>query len=66
MTRSLLNWFEILSDLLVNLSSGWFALILLEPGINPKINFWILTNRFFFGILSLSIAKYLKDKSKNL
>jgi len=57
------TWFEILSELFVNLAAAWFALLLIEPQISelgPEP--WLpLTLRFSLGIISLLIAKLLRE-----
>lgn len=57
------SWFRILSELFVNLAAAWFGLIFIEPRINPNVDLVILTIRFLFGILSLLVAKYFRDKN---
>lgn len=58
---------EVLSDLFTNLSSGWFGIILISPGIFgiPSLGEFlkVLTINLPFGILSLVMAGYLKEKS---
>lgn len=60
-------WFSIVSDLFINLAAAWFALVLIEPYISPtSAHPVLLTTRFLVGILSLVIAKKLKEESENL
>lgn len=58
---SLFSWFGILSELFVNLSGAWFTYAFLEPQLNPDVRFETLTNRIFFGILTLLVAKFCRD-----
>lgn len=58
-------WFEILSELFVNLAAGWFAVVFIEPQITDlDVGQAILplTLRFLLSILSLIVAKILKEK----
>lgn len=57
-------WLEVLSDLFVEFAGVWFALVLIEPQLNPKTDILTLTSRIFFGILSLVAAKYFREKGK--
>ena len=59
-----LIWFEILSELLVNLSAFWLSLLLIEPQIVSKFNFFLLLVRLIAGIISLLIAKHLREEVK--
>jgi len=62
-----LTWFEIFSDLLVNLAAGWFGAVIIVPnfsGINPPFNLLILTGNVLAGILSLVAAFKLRRLSK--
>ncbi len=60
------TWFEILSELFVNLAAGWFAVVFIEPQFGSVGTVWFLIHRFILGMLSLSFAKLLRDESKKL
>ncbi|MEK7543731.1 MAG: hypothetical protein AAB557_02590 [Patescibacteria group bacterium] len=55
-------WFEIVSELFVNLSAGWFAVVFIEPQLGTLKTPWELLFRFFLGIISLFIAKSLREE----
>lgn len=61
------TWFEILSELFVNVAAGWFGAVFIETQLN-EINtiqeFLLLIFRFFLGIISLFAAKYFRQKSR--
>ena len=60
-------WYQILSELFVNFAAAWFAVVFIEPQINPiqtAQDFGALIVRFGFGILSLLAAKYLRERSR--
>lgn len=59
-----LVWFEIFSELLVNLSAFWFSLLLIEQQIINRFDFFLLIARVIAGIISLIIAKYLREEVK--
>jgi len=64
-----LVWFEILSDLFVNLAAGWFGLVLIETQLSPVTDIssvFFLTFKTLLGILSLILAKRLKEESKHI
>jgi hypothetical protein len=58
----------VLSDLLVNLSAGWFGLILIIPGLggvkSPQDAIFLLTTNLFWGIIALVLAMKLREDSK--
>lgn len=58
-------WSEILSELFVNLSAGWFAVVFIEPQLGLLKSAWPLLFRFFLGILTLVIAKRLREEVKS-
>lgn len=60
------TWFEVLSELFVNLSAGWFMLVLVELHIGSMENIWLLIYRFFLGMLTLTIAKLFREESKKI
>lgn len=53
-------WFEILSEVFVNLGSGWFGLVLYEVQFNADPA--ILITRVALGIMSLVIAKLFREE----
>lgn len=60
-------WFEILSELFVNFAAAWFAVVFIETQITEIASikdFLLLIFRFILGILSLLIAKYLREKGR--
>lgn len=61
-----LVWAEIISELLVNLGSAWFALAVVEPKVNPPFSRVapLLTSRVVFGMLSLVLAKQFREAAK--
>lgn len=62
-----LNWFEILSDLFINLSAGWFGAVIIVPnfaGLNRSLNFLVLTVDVIFGMFFLVLAFRFKKLSK--
>lgn len=58
------TWFEILSELFVNLAAGWFAVVFIEPQIGLN-NRWLLFFKFLLGILTLVVAKMFREEGKN-
>jgi hypothetical protein len=51
-----------LSQLCINLAAGWFALVLIAPGLEPINDFgWLLKN-LFFGIVALVVAIIISKK----
>lgn len=63
------SWFEIISELLVNLSAGWFGAVLIVPifaGREFPFNFAILTSDVLGGILSLVVALKLRKLSREV
>ena len=61
------TWLEIISELFVNLSAGWFAFGFIEPLLTDtfttKTALWLIL-RLLAGIVSLAIAKKLRDEAK--
>ena len=60
-------WLEILSELLVNFAAAWFAVVFVEPQlteIRTIKEVLLLTFKFILGIVSLIIAKYLREKAR--
>lgn len=57
-------WFEIISELLVNLSAGWFAVVLAFPLAFrplPPNYLVLLTANLAAGIMALVVAKKLRE-----
>ena len=56
------------SDLLINLSAGWFGAVLILPGVwesyDLRVNFTILLFDLFYGVLCFSGAVYLRNLKK--
>lgn len=56
-------WLEILSELFVNLSAAWFAVVFVEPQLGLIDRFsdvlWLIL-KAISGILSLFVAKHLR------
>lgn len=60
-------WLEILSELFVNFAAAWFAVVFIETQITEIRTIeeiLQLTLRFILGILSLFVAKYLREKGR--
>lgn len=59
-------WFQILSELFINLSAGWFGLVLIENQFNKKSSDDVLglILRILIGIISLFIAKLFREKAE--
>ena len=60
-------WFDIFSELFVNLSAGWFGAALVTPnfsGIDPPFNFFVLTGDVLVGIFRLPVAFRLRKPSR--
>lgn len=56
-------WNNLLSDLFVNLSAGWFGAAFILPSFSENIittDFRILTADVLLGILSLTIARVFR------
>jgi hypothetical protein len=57
------SWSNIVSDLFVNLSAGWFGAAFILPSVSEnmaRIDFRILTGDIILGILSLILAKVFR------
>ena len=61
-------WFEVFSELYINLAAGWFALVFIEPQISgsPQIAIPRLTLDILAGILSLYYGKKFKEAAGKL
>lgn len=55
----------VLSDVLSNLSAGWFALLLIEPRIDPTVDNKRLIMRFISGMLTLLVALLFRRIEKS-
>jgi len=61
-------WFKALACSCNNLASGWFATLLIYPGVSfylkefNWINFFILIQSFIFGVLFLVLSVFLDKK----
>jgi hypothetical protein len=61
-------WFKALSNSCNNLSSGWFATLLIYPGLSFYLkefnwtNIFILIQSFIFGVLFLVLSVVLDKK----
>lgn len=58
-SKSTSLWFNVVSDLFVNLSAGWFGAAFILPAISENIltvDFRLLTADIILGILSLVLA----------
>jgi len=62
-------WFEIISELFVNLAAGWFGLVLFVPQfsrITTSQDFLLLIFKFLLGIISLFAAKFFREKTRRI
>jgi len=60
-------WLNSISDLLINLSAGWFGVVFIAPAfsnLSLKYRIPILTGDFIMGILFLITAIGLRKKIK--
>lgn len=62
------EWFQIISELLVDLSAGWFSAAFIVPnfaGLTAPSDFGVLTMDIVFGILcSVTALKFRKLAKK--
>lgn len=60
-------WFEVLSELFVNIAAAWFIAVFVESRINT-INSVVAVStliiKFGLGIMSLFAAKYFRERAK--
>jgi len=54
-------WLGILSDLFINLVAGWFGFVFIELSINTRFTIPNLIFKILLGILSLLVAKQLRQ-----
>lgn len=60
-------WLEIISEWLVNISAGWFAVAVIEPNFGQGVSFEAigpLTLRLTAGIVSLMLAKVFRERAR--
>ena len=60
-------WYQIISELFVNLAAGWFGFVFVETqfsSIQTTEDILWLIFRIGLGMLSLFIAKFLREKTK--
>lgn len=60
-------WYQVISELFVNLAAGWFGVVLFEPqlgSIRTREDILWLIFKVLLGIISLFGAKYWREKSK--
>lgn len=64
------SFLEVLSGIFVNLTSGWFGVLFIVPGLLKELSFEeyvrLLTQNIPFGIVGLIMSVVLTEKSKNL
>jgi len=58
--------FDLTTGVLVNISSGWFGVVLITPIFTAPVlnaeNVWFLTKGIFFGIVYLVTAYWVKTR----
>jgi len=61
------DWFEITSELFVNVAAAWFAIVLIEPQFDKALSLldilWLIL-KLVAGIISMYIAKYFRKISR--
>lgn len=60
------TWFEILSELFVSFSAGWFGSVFIEFPFQSTKHVGLLFFRFLLGMLTLVIAKRLREESSKI
>lgn len=64
------TFFEVVTSIFVNLTSGWFAIVFISPGFLEGVSidkyFKLLTTNLLFGIFGLIISLVLSERSKVL
>lgn len=61
------GWLEILSEFFINLAAGWFGVVFFEPQlitIDSIGDVFVLTLKGSLGILSLVLAKILREEAR--
>ncbi|OGE38195.1 hypothetical protein A3F00_03750 [Candidatus Daviesbacteria bacterium RIFCSPHIGHO2_12_FULL_37_11] len=65
-----ITFLEVLNQILINLSSGWFGVIVISPGFlgvdSTQIYFELLIKNLPFGILGLLYCSILSERIKSL
>ena len=60
-------WYQLISELFVNLAAGWFAVVFIQPYIEPIQSaqdiLWLLF-KTLSGIISMFAAKFFREKSQ--
>ena len=60
------NGFEVLAGICINLTSGWFGILVISPGFFNISSFGqyfsLLTNNLPFGIVGLILSLWLTDR----
>ena len=61
------TFLEVVASILINLTSGWFGVLLVFPGLSSGItlNKYVLMSNLLFGILGLIVALILTERSNN-
>lgn len=60
-------WFDVLSDLFVNISAGWFAVVFIESNIESidnRLDVFYLLLRIVSAIVALVIAKIFRQEAQ--
>lgn len=64
------TFFEVMATIFINLTSGWFGVLFVAPGLFDVASLseyrQLLTANLPFGILGLVISLWLTEKSKSL
>ncbi len=55
------NWYLVVSDLFINIAAAWLIVIFIEPQFG-NINSQLLILKLILAIMSLVIAKWLRDE----
>ena len=65
---SLKTFFEIVSEIVVNLTSGWLGFLMAPLVFGEKLeNYsYLLTKGLFFSILGLLVSFWFREKSKKI
>lgn len=67
---SVKTFLEVVNQILINLSSAWFGVVLVVPGFfgasSPQQYFDILFHNLPFGILGMIASVYLSERIKAL
>ena len=64
------TFLEVTTLIMINLTSGWFGVLLISPGLSSDITLdkylKSLTSNLVFGILGLIVSLILTERSKSL